>query len=1681
MRRSRQNLAETLPKLFNPSQAEALVDLLDSAGSVTNEAPKPRDRYVVVGGQMVVGGTANEKAPVQVGGQVNAQEQVTNTATDSMPAHLAASDPHNQYLLKRDYVRADGVSDVDSSGQFVREKGQWVAYSPFDPSGLQTEIDALEADVAAIDLELDGKAPLVHTHDQYAFQEPIDDGKLLSGFADNANITVSYDSAQRRITLTHPSGSIRYHYRGKEKTLASPWTSSAHSNTSGNWFLYSEDGDTFFWSNVAWKFEDVMVSYVRKGLNLNFALRETHGLMDPNAHRIAHANIGTYVVSGGTLTAGTYAIGGTASDANNTPGLDATVISDEDILTTIPALAEGSYRAVYPVTATDFGFSDLARPFSVGASYIQWYNGTVATEGATGKYFVVYAIGLPTTADAASQLNRWLWTVPQKQYDTLAQAQASTLADVNLCDLALGITEYIPRVKLIYGSNASYMTAGKVRLEDATYLVKGTSATAVATGTTTSWNNLADIPEAIAAIDNLPPAADKLAYYTGANTAALTTFTAFMRTLLDDADAATARATLGAGTVSSVALTATGPLSVGGSPVTGSGTLALTWSGSSANLVRADGSVVASSSFQPAGSYAPAVAGGYLPLSGGTMTGHLLGSVSYNIGATANWWGSGFFTVLNVQNNPVWHSGNFTPGNYQPLDSDLTAIAALATTAYGRGFLPLADAAAARTYIGAQAAGSYQPLDADLTAVAALTTTGFVRRTAADTWSASAMAWADISGIISYGSSAGTVCQGNDSRLSDARTPTAHVLDSATHTISGKTAGQVLLATGATTYAFTGISGDATLAGTGALTLASTITAAGPVGGAATVPVITFDAKGRLTAVTTAAITPDSIGAATSSHTHSEITTSRIAAGCVVTDSDTWVTRKARGNHFGRIFGVSGAPGYFNYVMLTETVNGFYSAIGFSSSNGWTVIGGQTGENSTYNTLWHTGNLTGTRNEHNHSGVYQPLDADLTAVASLTGTGFVRRTATDTWSASALVAADLPSISLTGEATGSGASGSIAVTLTTASVTGKVLTGLPAVSNSAIAATDSILAAMAKLQGQINDKPSISFSRTEKTFFAAPNAANGAASFRLIVASDLPTSGVTAGAYGSASVVPVPTVDAYGRVTGMSTATITPAAIGAQVAGSYGIISADNSWLGSNSFGLASLATWAGFPTVAWFGKLGHNTAQLNGIACDGLSVSLGAVEGSRTYMYVGGVEVASFGLSASFSSRCTQAGYTVWDAGNLQASSSTPSALGTAAPGSSANYSRADHVHAMPTAAQVGAAPAVAGGYLPLSGGTMTGHLLGGTSYNIGATANWWGSGFFTVLNVQNYPVWHSGNFTPGNYALASSVPLASSTTPAALGTAAVGTGTTWARADHVHAMPTAAQVGAATSDHNHNGWYQPIEDQRLRTTDYVVFDSFYSKQSITVGVSHQNCVISRDTTGVAIISLRAASSMAYVRFGVTNVATDPTLNLTSSAGVCNLSADGSGSFGNAKVGTYAPGSTYAEFSHKDVFGSATSWGLVQSASGYTALNCASDQSLVLARGSAAIVSILPNNTEFSDPVRFMSTLSESGQVVSAATSSVNYATAYQLSATNNVISTGQTPMYWYKVQAASALPGQVIRLAVTSTAYNAAHICSVSGSFNLKNGTTVTSTTGFDLSPSPINGSIVLWSNGTDWYQVA
>jgi len=74
--------------------------------------------------------------------------------------------------------------------------------------------------------------------------------------------------------------------------------------------------------------------------------------------------------------------------------------------------------------------------------------------------------------------------------------------------------------------------------------------------------------------------------------------------------------------------------------------------------------------------------------------------------------------------------------------------------------------------------------------------------------------------------------------------------------LAAGTNGQVVVGVTGADPAFATMSGDATIANTGALTLASTITAGGPTGSATVAPIITYDAKGRLTAVSSATITP---------------------------------------------------------------------------------------------------------------------------------------------------------------------------------------------------------------------------------------------------------------------------------------------------------------------------------------------------------------------------------------------------------------------------------------------------------------------------------------------------------------------------------------------------------------------------------------------------------------------------------------------------------------------------------------------------------------------------------------------------------------------------------------------------------------------------------------------------------
>lgn len=136
------------------------------------------------------------------------------------------------------------------------------------------------------------------------------------------------------------------------------------------------------------------------------------------------------------------------------------------------------------------------------------------------------------------------------------------------------------------------------------------------------------------------------------------------------------------------------------------------------------------------------------------------------------------------------------------------------------------------------------------------------------------------------------------------------------------------------------------------------------------------------------------------------------------------------------------------------------------------------------------------------------------------------------------------------------------------------------------------------------------------------------------------------------------------------------------------------------------------------------------------------------------------------------------------QASSTSPVMDGTATIGTSLKYARADHVHPSDTSRAPLASPAFTGTPTAPTAAADT------NTTQLATTA-----------------------FVTGQ---------ASSTTPAALGSAAVGTSLKYARADHVHAMPTFSQIGAPTADVAMGGFKitnlaDPVSAQDAATKAYV------------------------------------------------------------------------------------------------------------------------------------------------------------------------------------------------------------------------------------------------------------------------
>lgn len=263
------------------------------------------------------------------------------------------------------------------------------------------------------------------------------------------------------------------------------------------------------------------------------------------------------------------------------------------------------------------------------------------------------------------------------------------------------------------------------------------------TATAAVWDRI-DMAAALSAIAALTPAADRVPYYTGASTAALATLTSFARTILDDADAATVRTTIGA-QASDAELTAIAGLTSAadkGIQFTGVGTAATYDLTTFAKTLLDDANqaamqttlgLVPGTNVQAFDADLSALAA----LSGTNNIYYRSGANTWSsvtVGPGLSFTGGTLDAVAAASDATITAIAGLTPGADQGIYFTGTDVAAtFSLTSFARTILDDANQATVQATLGLVPGTNVQAFDADLSAVAGLASNGLIARTGAGT------------------------------------------------------------------------------------------------------------------------------------------------------------------------------------------------------------------------------------------------------------------------------------------------------------------------------------------------------------------------------------------------------------------------------------------------------------------------------------------------------------------------------------------------------------------------------------------------------------------------------------------------------------------------------------------------------------------------------------------------------------------------------------------------------------------------------------------------------------------------------------------------------------------------------------------------------------------------------------
>jgi hypothetical protein len=292
---------------------------------------------------------------------------------------------------------------------------------------------------------------------------------------------------------------------------------------------------------------------------------------------------GTYTFSGGVTLSGTAAIGAATATSPNAEDDSTRVATTEWVLDRIGAFGAG--------TVTSVGLS-LPNIFSVSGSPVTT-SGTLSASLSSQAANAIFAG--PTTGGNASPTFRSLVsadipdlsatyltvTAASSTYAPLASpalsgtptaptaeqsvnnTQIATTAYVrtavsNLVDGAPALLDTLNELAAAIGDDQNFATTISTSLGEK--LVKASNLSDLTDASAARTNlglvigtNVQAYDAELAALAGLTSASDKVPYFTGSGTASVADFTTFGRSLVDDADAAAGRGTLGLGSIATQA------------------------------------------------------------------------------------------------------------------------------------------------------------------------------------------------------------------------------------------------------------------------------------------------------------------------------------------------------------------------------------------------------------------------------------------------------------------------------------------------------------------------------------------------------------------------------------------------------------------------------------------------------------------------------------------------------------------------------------------------------------------------------------------------------------------------------------------------------------------------------------------------------------------------------------------------------------------------------------------------------------------------------------------------------------------------------------------------------------------------------------------------------------------------